>query len=351
MDGDVLKVTVSAPGRICLFGEHMDWCGRPVISCSPDMRLYLEAEATDDNMVDVFSYPPFTLYDRFSLDGKDIYSRSDLKYVGGVLRAFHKEKLPYKVGGMTLRFLKESNLPAAKGLSASAAMCVTVAAAIDLIHRDISMAKPGALAFYADMAYSGERKELGINCGQMDPYASAYGGILHIDCSKEPAKVHRLKPRVELPLVIGDTRQPKDTRTILAWLGDRFRTGEPKFVEGMKNIVRIVEEAREELESSSPNRRWVGKLMNENQYYLKEFLKVSGDCPISPSKLDYLIEAALQAGALGAKLSGSGGGGCMIALCDPGDEMNVVKAISQAGGEAYATKVSDKGLRIEWIDP
>jgi len=118
----------------------------------------------------------------------------------------------------------------------------------------------------------------------------------------------------------------------------------------MKNIVEIVEEARLELEKRSPNRYKIGELMNENQYYLKKYLRVSGDCPISPSRLDDLIESAINAGALGAKLSGSGGGGCMIALCEPGEEMKVVKAINEAGGEAYITKVADKGLRIEFME-
>jgi mevalonate kinase len=90
--------------------------------------------------------------------------------------------------------------------------------------------------------------------------------------------------------------------------------------------------------------------MNENQHYLKNFLQVSGDCPVSPSRLDELIEAALKAGALGAKLSGSGGGGCMIALCEPGDEVKVAQAINKEGGEAYITKVADKGVRIESIE-
>lgn len=368
MDRGILKVTVSAPGRICLFGEHMDWCGHEVLPSALDMRLFLEAEAVGGQFVEAFSYSPFNIYDEFNLKKIHIDWSSDLKYVGGVLKAFQKRELPYTIAGMNLRFLRTSKnglrLPANKGLSSSAAMCVTVSAAVDLIHRFQNstsylvftimqnyLSKPETLTFYADMAYSGERKELGINCGQMDPYASAYGGILHIDCTTEPARVHRLEPKIELPLVVGDTRQPKDTPRILSWLGERFRTKEVRFIHGMENIVRIVQEAKEELEKPTPNRHKIGELMNENQCYLKEYLEVSGDCPISPSNLDDLIEAALHAGALGAKLSGSGGGGCMIALCDPGDEIKVMRAISQAGGEAYVTKVADKGLRIEAIDP
>jgi len=343
------------------------------------MRLFIEAEVTDNNVVETFSYRPFVTYDKFNLEKVAVNWNSDLKYVGGVLTAFQKRnELPYQVGGMKLRFLKAEDiqkhfgyedakdtlrdLPAKKGLSSSAAICVAISAAIDLTHRFRKLeskdqtsifdyvSKPETLTFFANMAYSGERKELGINCGQMDQYTSAYGGILYIDCTKEPARVHGLKPRTELPLVVGDTRQQKDTPKILAWLGERFEAREPKFIEGMKNIVKIVEEAREELEKPSPNRYKIGELMNENQYYLKNYLQVSGNCPMSPSRLDNLIDIALHAGALGAKLSGSGGGGCMIALCEPGDEMKVAKAINEEGGEAYATKVADKGLRIEFIE-
>jgi len=115
------------------------------------------------------------------------------------------------------------DLPVSKGLSSSAALCVAISAAIDLIHRFSAeqnnaiieyISKPETLTFYAYMAYTAERKELGINCGQMDQYASAFGGILHIDCTKEPAEAHRLKPRIELPLVIGDTRQKRIRKRI-----------------------------------------------------------------------------------------------------------------------------------------
>jgi mevalonate kinase len=357
----------------------MDWCGHQVLASAIDMRIFVEAERTDGDVVEAFSYPPFTRQDKFSTKKTTMNRGSDLRYVGGVLAAFNKRRdLPYEVRGTMLHFLKAEearkrqrlgslenvmiDLPAQKGLSSSAAMCVAISAAIDLIHRfqmpvpqnmcpiNEHVSKSETITFYADMAYSGERKELGVNCGQMDPYASAFGGILHIDCAQEPAKVSRLKPKTELPLVIGDTKQPKDAPKILAWLGERFKAEEPVFMEGMKNIVKIVDEARKELEKPSPNRHRIGELMNENQHYIRNHLQVSGDCPISPSRLDKLIDAVLHAGALGAKVSGSGGGGCMIALCEPGDETKVANAINKEGGEAYITKVPDKGVRVEFAE-
>jgi len=352
----------------------MDWCGYYVLPAAIDMRTFLQGEKTRNRAVEAFSYPPFTLYDIYNLDEIAVNWDSDLKYVAGVLKAFQKRKdLPYSLGGMKLRFLRAeevsrlpvpekdrrlTDLPVKKGLSSSAAMCVAISAVIDITHRrgldDLGrvkdyISKTEILTFCADMAYTGERRELNINCGQMDPYASAYGGVLYIDCTREPAIVHPLKPRVDLPLVIGDAG-PKDTQRVLAWLGERFKAREPAFMEGMTNIVRIVKEAKDELDKAKPDPYRIGELMNENQRYLSKYLKVSGDCPISASNLDKLINASLKAGALGAKLSGSGGGGCMIALCQPEDVSKVARAIREAGGETHTSKVAEEGLRVEYVE-
>jgi len=358
----MLKLIVSAPGRLCLFGEHMDWCGYSVIPAAIEMRSFLYAETMNNNYIETHSYPPFTVYDKFPLNNFDPLQGGDLRYVRGVVKASLLKG--YDVKGLKLSFLRarsvseltnRSNyidLPVKKGLSSSAAICVCVAGVIYLTTKGFpeDIKKSEFLTEIADIAYIGERKILGINCGQMDQYAAAFGSLLYIDCSIEPARVYPLKPRIKLPLVIGDTMQSKDTPRILAWLGERFRKKEPLFMEGMKNIVRIVEEAREELSRSTPRRERIGELMNENQYYLREYLKVSGDCPISPNKLDVLIEAALSAGAIGAKLSGSGGGGCMVALCEPGDEEAVAKAIERVGGKAYITQVARFGFQVEYIE-
>ena len=355
-------IIVSAPGRLCLFGEHMDWCGKAVLPAAVDMRVYIQAKTTDKDVVEVYSYPPYEPYSSFPASKPNIHYKGDLKYIHGVAEAFRRIGVQLK--GMEIRFLKADevaeelsgssrslvDLPVQKGLSSSAAICVAASAAIDLLQSGKPKRPPISstkLGFYADLAYTAERKILGINCGQMDQYASAFGGVLYIDCGGEPAKVHPLKPRVPLPLVIGDTMQAKDTPRILAWLGERFKHQEPAFMEGVVNISGIVEEARRELLKRKPRIEKIGELMNLNQLHLRRNLKVSGDCPISPSKLDVLIDAALKAGALGAKLSGSGGGGAMVALCNPEDVGKVAEAIEHAGGKTYITKIAETGVRTE----
>lgn len=365
------RAIVSAPGRACLFGEHMDWCGYYVIPAAIDMRSFLEVSPSErPDVVEVHSYPPFDTYAEYHVKDLMINRSSDLRYVGGVLKAMLVESHVDYCQGIKLKFARAEevsrltcnndlvNLPTNKGLSSSSAISVAAAFAIDIalmnpedeICATRAIEDEEKLSRYASLAYIGENNLLGINCGQMDQFASAYGGLLFIDCRFEPAEVERLKPQVEMPLVIGDTGQGKDTTKILAWLCEKFKHKERKFMEGVGEIVKIVLEARDELRKSKPDLYKIGELMNLNQHYLAEYLQVSGDCPVSPNKLEVLIEAALNAGALGAKLSGSGGGGCMIAICLPEDIEAVSEAISRVGGHPYVTKVADKGLRLEYFE-
>ncbi|HDJ89613.1 MAG TPA: hypothetical protein ENG40_02850, partial [Thermoprotei archaeon] len=346
-----MSIVYSAPGRIALFGEHMDWMKGAVIPAAIEMRTFLKACIRDDIFTEVYSYRPFTTYDKFySNNPEPLRSGGDLMYVRAVYKAY--SIIVGDPQSLTLRFMKSSDLPGKnlkdlpvkKGLSSSAAISVVTAAAIDLtknfLENEVTEISLEKRKLYAKIAYTAERKLLGINCGQMDQYITSIGGLLYIDTSIEPAKPYTLKCKIDLPLVIGDTNQSKDTEKILAWLGDRFRKNENKIMIGREEIMNIVEEARKELDKENPNIYKIGELMNLNQYYLDKFLMVSSNCPISPNNLDKLINAALNAGALGAKLTGSGGGGSMIALTLPGDEKKIADAIKSVGGMPYITKVS-----------
>lgn len=334
----------------------MDWCRRAVIPAAIDMRTFVLVEDSSDSLVSILSYPPFTDFDCFSLIDFNPQEGGDLKYIRATLRAMMNRGYCFK--GLRIRTIKANeasnftkerglfDLPVKKGLSSSAAVCVATAGALHVLTKGIETVDENFLKEIADIAYTAERKILQINCGQMDQYSSALGSLLYLDCSVEPAKPMFLRPKKTLPLVIGDTGQAKNTPLILAWLRERFEKKEQLFLEGVNEISKIVEEAKKELERENPNLEKIGELMNMNQYYLKTHLKVSGDCPISPNKLDDLIEAARNAGALGAKLSGSGGGGVMVALCKPEDLPKVAESIRKAGGDPITTAVAREGLRV-----
>ena len=95
---------------------------------------------------------------------------------------------------------------------------------------------------------------------------------------------------------------------------------------------------KKELESS--NFAKVGKLMNQNQELLREL-------GVSSKELENLIRASLKAGAFGAKLSGAGGGDCMIAIANKDNFNKINKAIEKAGGKIIEAKIPGQGVKIE----
>jgi galactokinase len=97
-------------------------------------------------------------------------------------------------------------------------------------------------------------------------------------------------------------------------------------------------QARRILGTSHPDGSAFGKLMDEHQSVLRDVLH------ISTPKIDRMIDAATNAGAIGAKINGSGGGGCMFAYA-PEEPERVAVAVREAGGTAWVVQV-DQGVTV-----
>jgi galactokinase len=113
---------------------------------------------------------------------------------------------------------------------------------------------------------------------------------------------------------------------------------ERELLEGTLRNRDITLEAKSLLSWDVPDGRAVGSLMNEHQSVLRDVLG------ISTPKIDRMIDAALAAGALGAKINGSGGGGCMFAYA-PDSPERVAEAIELEGGTATIMRV-DRGVTL-----
>jgi mevalonate kinase len=140
-----------------------------------------------------------------------------------------------------------------------------------------------------------------------------------------------------MALVIGNTRVIAATSEINSrvrrWLAEQPRRRMAYF-EAIGALARAAIPLLERGEWAE-----VGRIMNLNQLILE---KIGVSCP----ELDTLIDAALEAGAWGAKLSGSGGGGIMIALVPAEARQEVARAIVAAGGEALTPDVGVPGVSI-----
>ena len=169
----------------------------------------------------------------------------------------------------------------------------------------------------------------------IDPAISTFGGTLlfQMDTGFKPLDV-----KMDIPLIIGDTGVERSTRVQVEKVRD-INERYPRVVEPIMRAAReIVLKAIESLKENSLET--LGDLMNINHALLY-------GVGVSDESLEWLINAARKAGALGAKLTGAGGGGCMIALAKNERIPQVVEAIQRAGGRPFIAKKTDEGVKIE----
>ena len=142
-----------------------------------------------------------------------------------------------------------------------------------------------------------------------------------------------------LHLVIGNTRVEAATKATVPYVMAGWEKCPEAYDAVFSRIAQLVDDGQSALEHAQAQR--VGALMDANHELLARELGVSHP------KLNRLVDAARQAGAYGAKLSGGGKGGIMVALVSAEAKDRVAEAISDAGGEAFMVQVGASGVRVE----
>ncbi len=176
-----------------------------------------------------------------------------------------------------------------------------------------------------------------------DVASAVYGGTLYFVTGGkiiEPLSIDNL------PLTIGYSGVKADTVTLINNVKKSFTNKQDRLTEIYNGIELLVNAAKDSLLSTvipaNAGIQWkkFGELMNKNQEYLREL-------GVSIEKLDNMIQAALDAGAYGAKLSGAGGGDCMIAIAPEEKRKMVETAIAKVGGEIIHVSANAEGVRTE----
>ncbi len=331
-----MRVLASAPAKIILFGEHSVVYGKPAIAAAIDMRTYVRAEFNKNGRIRIEARDIKTPGLTVSFSEDQIYFETDygkaaevLSYVREAINLVMEEADRQK--GVTVSIT--SQIPVGAGLGSSAAVAVaTIGAVSKLLGLELSG---------EEIARLGHRVELlvqGASSG-IDPTISAIGGFLHY----ERGSFEHL-PFMELPIVVGYTGSSGSTKELVAMVRETYEEM-PDIIEPiLLSMGKVVDKAREILISELDEDirfRLLGKLMNINHGLLDAL-------GVSTKKLSELVYAAKTAGALGAKITGAGGGGCMYALA-PGKQNEVATAIKIAGGVPMITRISREGLRIEEV--
>ncbi len=215
-----------------------------------------------------------------------------------------------------------STIPIASGLGSGASIAVSLARALSLfLGHPLPDDQVSAIAFEVDKVYHGTPSGI-------DNTVIAFGKPVYF-IKDQPFTL--LAPASPLDFLIADTGVRSSTREMVLGLRERWQQDNAKYEKIFEGIESIVVQARDSIEEG--NLETLGDLMNQNHRFLR-------DLGVSHPKLDQLTEIAVAAGALGAKLSGAGGGGNMIALVNPEQSDAVDAALRQAGAvEVIHTRV------------
>lgn len=305
-------------GRICLLGDNTDLIEKPALAAAISAFLTITLKKNDSKRIrleaDEISYA-----EEFSL-GDPVDKESPLKYLRAVCR-----RLEASIdSGFTAQI--RSEIPIGAGLSSSTALCI---AFIDALNQafDLQLTTPDI----AELAFVVENDDLGIECGRMDQYAIAYGGVTYIETGIPP-RVERLDAH-NLPIIVADTEEKHNTQELQVWLRRRIKAGEPVLLDSLDRVVGLVESGKKAILNGDLEE--LGELMSRQQ----REEKLMGT---STDRLEHLCSVAMKAGAFGAKQMGAGGGGCIIALCPPSRQERIKKAVEAEGAPAWAFQIVNR---------
>ncbi|MDI6904236.1 MAG: mevalonate kinase [Candidatus Bathyarchaeia archaeon] len=325
-----MGVVASAPAKVILFGEHFVVYGAPAIVLAIDKRAYAKAELRDDKRLYLRSVNlNLAGYFESGIFKAEQGNAKEAKLKFEPLKLAVEKVLEIHGENVGLNIEVNSTVPVAAGLGSSAAVAAAVTAAVGAL-LNVKMSKEDVFR----ISFEAEKIVHGTPSG-VDPAISTFGGTLlfQMDTGFKPLDV-----KADVPLVIGDTGVKRSTRVQVAKVRD-LKDKYPRPVDPMMRAAReIVLRAIDALKKD--DLETLGDLMNINHALLCGL-------GVSDESLEWLINAARKAGALGAKLTGAGGGGCMIALAENERLEQVLEAIQRAGGRAFIARKTDEGVRIE----
>lgn len=331
--------TVTAPGKIILFGEHAVVYGEPAAAVAVNLRMKMSARPGDRNTVN--GYP---------------LTQRHHSYLHTAMNRFWNER--------TLTFDLDSSIPSSSGMGSSAALSVCTSFLLTLLKKEENQDFAGKVArilskdptdtsratleyLVAKRAFSIEYLTQG-GASPIDTSASTHGdGIVirkekganflwHIDREDKNWFIHHMNVP-DISLVVANTgirsSTPLQVKKVARFVQKR------KFgKEVIGEIGQLVDEGIKAIESNDPVR--IGEIMDENH----RLLAILG---VSHPRIEKLLRA-LRRHSFGAKLTGAGGGGSVIAVSDRPEKL--VEVLARFGITGYPLQLKQPGIAIEKED-
>lgn len=356
---------IRAPGRICLFGEHQDYLGFPVISMTFSKYIYLEAKPRTDTKF-VIDLPDIQENDEILLNNKELDYLSKRDYLRSGYNQFIRLGAKFDKG---YDIKITGDIPINAGCSSSSAFIIAWLFFLSQIsNQKLDLNK------IARLGYSAEVKEFGEAGGTMDHYTSALGNLLFLET--HPEFVPKSYNMCLDNLVLGNSQERKDTVEdlrkvknlamksfeIIRECAENFDPYKTRLQDIAQYIPNLEKDLQKILVGNLINRditliakgliekhlqqppknqeeetifyRTLGVFLTDHQRQL------ASNVGISTPKIDKMISAALANGAFGGKINGSGFGGCMFAIA-PENKEGIIKAIEDCESEVYSIKSSE----------
>jgi mevalonate kinase len=333
----------SSPGKIILFGEHGVNRQQPALSTAVNIRLYCRVNTRMD---ETYSFRSGEYQETGSRDELVDFKRMiDALRASQALNEIRETARDFfappryvlahvfeHLDGPGFNVEWRSPLPVGAGMgSGAAAYTAMIMAATSAAGKEIDKIK------LVDISWQGDIIAHGGIASSLDSSTCVFGGLIRytVDGGVQPISLS-----TALPLVIGDTL----VNTTTAELNTRVRkwlSGHPARMHIFRDMGYTVDLAARALEDG--DLQTLGPLMNLHQLIQE---KIGTSCP----EAEQLIDTAIGAGAFGAKISGAGGGGVIIALVNHEEQEIVAQAIAEAGGRSYITTAGAGGTRIESED-
>ena len=310
-----MKSKASAPGKVILFGEHFVVYGVKAILCSINKRVTVTAEKISDKKIVINS----------EIGNLILEPNKSISEINSPLKPFYylaNKAIENEDTGIHIQI--DSEIPLGAGLGSSSACCVAGTAAIFKLFGDISKKEILKLAIEAE-------KTIFENTSGADCTVCTYGGIMEYDKNNGFKKI---EDEPNFQLIIVNSNIEHSTQSMVTKVKEFENKNKEEFSRLSSLESKLVEDVLKLVKENKT--REIGEKINQNQKYL-EILGISNN------ELTKMIKIG-QESSFGAKITGSGGGGCIFALTDESNLQNILKEFKNRNYECFSAKIDFKGL-------
>ena len=310
-----MKSKASAPGKVILFGEHFVVYGVKAILCSINKRVTVTAEKISDKKIVINS----------EIGNLILEPNKSISEINSPLKPFYylgNKVIKNQDTGIQIKI--DSEIPLGVGLGSSSACCVAGAAAIFKLFGDISKEEILELAIEAE-------RTIFENTSGADCTVCVYGGIMEYD-KKQGFK--KIEDEPNFQLVIANSNIEHSTESMVSEVKAFTIKNKKEFSKLLNQELELVEDVLKLLKEN--NTIELGEKINQNQEYLETI-------GISNNQLREMIEIG-QKTSFGAKITGSGGGGCIFAITDESNLKDTLKEFKDNNFECFSVEIDFEGL-------